>query len=286
MKGFLSLLAFAPLALCAPAPASQAASQKMHVIWKHHKASASKGLYALTGDRSSILGQSCSDGLNSGNFASSPLKLDVDENGFGNLTYGDKEYAVLMSAEHSGGIECTKMYSPDEAHVDCVVPYSGSTADVLPMTAVQTCLPSTEEKPASNLLGKRIHQRGFNEPSERDGEGMSAVAPNVFDKRQQSCYSYRSSFMVGDGNPHQNFYDKQISENINCGAAPSCTAGHSVSKSYNIGFSTSATLDAWLSGGFAVGKSWTTGNSYSCTGGRGDTVCVSSHMTIDSICFG
>jgi len=275
MLGIFPLLAFAPLALSAPAPAAQAASQKMHVIWKHDKTSYSKGLYAVSEDLSTIYGQSCSDELDSGNFAKSALKLDVDDDGFGNLTYGDKTYEVLMSAEHSGGIECTKMYSPDEAHVDCIVPFTDTMSENLPISAADICLPSTADKPATGVLGKNIHRRDFQGVSESDSENMTPVELGVFDKRQQSCYQYRSTFMVGNGNPHQNFYDKQISETINCGAAPGCSVGHSVSKSYNIGFSSSATIDAWLSGGFSVGKSWTTGNSYTCNGGRGDTVCVS-----------
>ncbi|KAJ5601795.1 hypothetical protein N7510_011329 [Penicillium lagena] len=61
---------------------------------------------------------------------------------------------------------------------------------------------------------------------------------------------------------------------MGCGAAPSCTVGETESVSYTIGFSATATVDEWLTGGFDVSVSWTTGNTYSCTGASGDTVCV------------
>lgn len=59
-----------------------------------------------------------------------------------------------------------------------------------------------------------------------------------------------------------------------CGSAPTCSVGALQSKSYTIGWTASANAAAWISGGFAVQQSWTTGLNYGCTGHAYDTVCL------------
>lgn len=79
--------------------------------------------------------------------------------------------------------------------------------------------------------------------------------------------------LVGNGDPHQNYFHKQVTENINCGSAASC----SVSKltSYTISYSVNAGgAVGFITGGFAVSESWTSGESYSCTGTPGEDLCV------------
>ena len=61
---------------------------------------------------------------------------------------------------------------------------------------------------------------------------------------------------------------------MNCGDAPGCSVGQTNSVSYTLGWTATATAWQWLNAGFNVGVSWTTGNSYTCNGNKGDTVCV------------
>jgi len=44
--------------------------------------------------------------------------------------------------------------------------------------------------------------------------------------------------------------------------------------SYTIGWTANLTPVSWISGGFSVSESWSTGNTYSCTGSTGEDVCV------------
>ncbi|KAK7415579.1 hypothetical protein QQZ08_012295 [Neonectria magnoliae] len=67
-------------------------------------------------------------------------------------------------------------------------------------------------------------------------------------------------------------------ENIFWGSSPPCAAGCEQSESYTIGFSVSGDITSWLSGGFDPQKFWETGNSYTCYGAVGDTVCVWYNM--------
>lgn len=52
-----------------------------------------------------------------------------------------------------------------------------------------------------------------------------------------------------------------------------CTVGRQDSKSYSIGWQASAVVP-WLSGGFAVQQSWTTGTSYECSGTKWEIICM------------
>jgi hypothetical protein len=78
--------------------------------------------------------------------------------------------------------------------------------------------------------------------------------------------------LVGDGNPHQNGLHKQVSEPILCSAVAGCSVSELTS--YTIGYTVSGGIAQWISAGFSVEESFTTGNSYTCPGAAGDTVCV------------
>lgn len=65
-----------------------------------------------------------------------------------------------------------------------------------------------------------------------------------------------------------------LQEVVNCGTAQSCSVGNSQSISYTIGWTATLTPVSWISGGFSVSESWSTGNTYTCTGSAGEDVCV------------
>lgn len=59
---------------------------------------------------------------------------------------------------------------------------------------------------------------------------------------------------------------------MNCGLGD-CEVGYTASKSYSVGWEVAGAYQ-WISGGFAVSMSEETGNQYSCSGGREETVCI------------
>ncbi|KAL2842474.1 hypothetical protein BJX68DRAFT_270652 [Aspergillus pseudodeflectus] len=83
-----------------------------------------------------------------------------------------------------------------------------------------------------------------------------------------------STRLVGNGDPHQNYRYAQISQNIACGTAPSFSVGYQKTKSFTTGWPASSANVSWISGGLAVTKTWSSGNSYPCTPGRHETVCI------------
>lgn len=64
----------------------------------------------------------------------------------------------------------------------------------------------------------------------------------------------------------------QVSENLLCAPHEGCSVSHLTS--HTVGWSASAGIAQWITGGFSVEKSVTTGDTYTCNGNPGDEVCV------------
>lgn len=79
---------------------------------------------------------------------------------------------------------------------------------------------------------------------------------------QPSCR--RMTRLAGDGDPHQNYLEKQVTSNIDCNEAKTC----SITKinSHTVGWSVgvSASDGEFITGGFSVSKTKTTGESKTC----------------------
>lgn len=80
---------------------------------------------------------------------------------------------------------------------------------------------------------------------------------------QPSCQT--DTILVGDGDPHQNYFEIQVTSPIDCGAGG---AGCSVTKlnTHTVTWTASASVNIgpWISGGFSVSESITTGESRTC----------------------
>ncbi|KAF1830239.1 hypothetical protein BDW02DRAFT_601861 [Decorospora gaudefroyi] len=95
----------------------------------------------------------------------------------------------------------------------------------------------------------------------------------VADDEPMMCTPIPQTKSVDDGSNTKWTYWKQISYNLHCGSG-SCTVGYQQSESYTITFGATAKLNEWISASLSVARTTTTGNSYSCNGGSGETVCV------------
>ncbi|CEJ95201.1 hypothetical protein VHEMI10696 [[Torrubiella] hemipterigena] len=80
---------------------------------------------------------------------------------------------------------------------------------------------------------------------------------------------------VGDGDPHQAYRYTQVTSTITC--APDEQEGCSISrqdaKYYAVQFSGGISA-LWINAGFAVTQTTATGQTGTCNGGAGDTICV------------
>ncbi|KPM44436.1 hypothetical protein AK830_g2087 [Neonectria ditissima] len=246
MHGLIAVLALA----------ASVAGADVQLVWQHAKTSGQEALGVYDGDK--LVAQSCSSFIKS-----APHSIDfsdVDDRGFGNFTVGEKKYLVHSKAEYSGGPTCTRKYDDKVTVVEC------SGLDWVPSSKVEIdedCHDDEDAKTAFRFLTRR------------------AVIPQGSVKREANpivdppdCNIQEGTFLVGDGNPHQNYFHKQLSEVVSCGNSVSCTVGQSESTSYTIGWSASLTPFSWISGTFSVSETWTTGSTYSCTGAPGEDICV------------
>ncbi|KAH7308430.1 hypothetical protein B0I35DRAFT_491514 [Stachybotrys elegans] len=219
---------------------------------------------AYSHDRSQVVGHSCSTSLTLEN---SVVAFDVDQNGAGSITLDEEEYKVHDDPEISGGVICGRIHNDAETVVNCelVVP---DALDLHPLN--RRNLPECKSMRLANNGGAVLE--GFLRgpeflPSEqliKLSEKTTTVVP------RQCGIQQRDAYRAGNGNPHQNPLNIQLSEPMQCGSRDGCEVNWATSRSITIGWSASATAWQWLNGGFAVDMSIDTGNSYTCPGRAND----------------
>ncbi|KAK4500860.1 hypothetical protein PRZ48_009052 [Zasmidium cellare] len=90
---------------------------------------------------------------------------------------------------------------------------------------------------------------------------------------------FKHTVLVGDGDPHQNYFNIQVTENLDCGqGGTGCSVSHLNSHTLMWSVNPGVIIDEWITGGFAVGESYTTGDTYTCDAAPGQTVCVWSKI--------
>ncbi|TDZ74410.1 hypothetical protein CTRI78_v000745 [Colletotrichum trifolii] len=224
---------------------------------------------AYNNDRSEVVGHSCATSLALG---SSSIAFTVDQNGAGNITVNEEEFKVLDDPEISGGVACGRIHNDAETVVNCELTVP-ATANLLPPNRrnLPECK-SVKRAATGEESGLEAILDGFLRgpeylPSEQPlelSENSTAVAP------RQCGIQQRDAYLIGNGNPHQNPLNIQLSEPMQCGGRDGCEVNWATSRSFSIGWSASATAWQWLNGGFAVEMSIETGNSYTCPGNAND----------------
>ncbi|KAK5657172.1 hypothetical protein OQA88_3229 [Cercophora sp. LCS_1] len=219
--------------------------------------------------KAKIFGHACVSTLTVGSLN---IGYNVDQFGIGELRLGPKTYKVHSDASVSGGITCDTIYDDSELHIDCVAPW---TSDIepseLPADATQACFEDhLTRRAAYGLDGDVSEPLAPRDARETETRHHRRQAGSI---GGSTCNPYKVTRLVGNGNPHQNYHNVQISENLDCKGATQCTVGYQQSKSFSVGW-TSTVGVSWISGGFAVGQSWSTGNSYECTASKNERVCI------------
>ena len=95
-------------------------------------------------------------------------------------------------------------------------------------------------------------------------------------------------FAIGPPKPDDGFHHYQVTDNVGCGSGGSTQDGCSVSKlkSHTFGIETGLGSFGPIGGllQFGVSESWTSGETYTCDAGQGQTVCV--WVNVDYKVFG
>ncbi|KAK0640732.1 hypothetical protein B0T16DRAFT_495584 [Cercophora newfieldiana] len=270
------------LALAGSAPflttANAKGSQELSIEFQYDKATAQSSLAVWNKDRTTLFGHSCSTSLNT--FQDNPISFEVDQDGAGNLTIGSANFLVHEDANISGGVSCNRMYSPSESVVVCAIHVSQE----VPLAQVS-------KRGLAECFSNSVHRLGqviggLKSGPTWAGGALPQEAPLAeynasahldtipLRKRQGACGVWNGiTYRVGDGNPHQNPMNVQLSFPMHCERGE-CWAGHSESSSYGVSWSAGATAFQWINAGFAVEQSIQTGSDYNCKGNPGEVVCV------------
>jgi hypothetical protein len=197
-----------PIAIAAPS----GNVHNVQVMIQQINATSEIDIAVVSKKTSQVLGYACSNTLNSGAFADLPITATLDRNGAGSLSVGDKTYAIHEDPKISGGITCARIYNEAESFTICSMQVPAS----LPFTPIN-----------DGEMGKCFNsgeipslQRAYNSVvAQNEGHAMT----NVTQKESPSprkrdpygiCENYQTTWMVGDGNPHQNYLDTQLSVSI------------------------------------------------------------------------
>lgn len=174
------------------------------VIWRH-ELSTGKTATEVRGADKALLADSCSSKIGALDFS------DVDENGGGSFTVGDKKFAVLSQPE-AGHPVCTRIYNGDIAVVECTgVDYSVPAGTA---TSADDCFKHEANKMAFRSLSTRsgdVQNAGQQSEQPSNQPSMPSFHSRILGTRQTACISNTDVTLVGNGDPHQNFLHKQIS---------------------------------------------------------------------------
>ena len=105
--------------------------------------------------------------------------------------------------DKSGGIICHKRYNGQFARVNCVIPYQGTSQEALDINEDAACFPGE--------VLRMFH--GANSPASTHANTTMAIPPSSKHKRSDCGDPFQSpptTVKVGDGNPHQNWFNKQL----------------------------------------------------------------------------
>ncbi|PNY29396.1 Uncharacterized protein TCAP_00695 [Tolypocladium capitatum] len=228
---------------------------------------------------SKVLASSCSNTLKGGSFAGNAIEVTFDDEANGNITIGSTTYKIHGDAEFSGGIVCNRIYNKKEVFITCDATMPGEVALEHKLNErASDCLKiAKRNNNGPNLADIAQGHADFNTSPmlARDVNITAIEKPKPLPRQMAACMGWGTEWgLIGDGNPHQNSFSKQLSSKMQCGNADSCTVGQSNSLSYTIGYSVTFNFGAFYSGGFSVSETWTTGNNYGCGGHAGETLCL------------
>ncbi|KJZ73726.1 hypothetical protein HIM_06844 [Hirsutella minnesotensis 3608] len=278
-----ALLALAPSITLARVPNFRNQTQVIHIQWHFDKNSHESALSVMDQSRKSILAHSCTKEVQVGGKL---VSVDVDEDAEGHITVDGYKYTIHSKPKHSGGIVCDSLYNSQESFFSCKIDLHLDTQSAaMDLHTVENCFSQPGVGNLRGALKNMVTASGL--LAHRDSPDLFAVTrPEALPKpsndtsfinstihaRQIACGITSSRpVLVGDGNPHQNWLHKQISENMDCGDG-SCSVGYTQSTSYTITATLSAAYE-WFSGGFSVSYSEATGQSYTCNGNPNQRVC-------------
>ncbi|KAF2447402.1 hypothetical protein P171DRAFT_407521 [Karstenula rhodostoma CBS 690.94] len=176
--------------------AASAIATEVTVVWRHEKTTGSTSLSILSAENDAPLAERCGSSLGSLDFTR------VDQHGAGNFTIDGDTFDI--SSKLQDGVSCNRKYNGVIAVTEC----SGIKFEVPEGEAKSADCFADEDAKASFLALK--------------ARAVDATAPTPVEKRltpsstfklrgRQQCHDEKSTVVNGDGDPHQNYFHKQLS---------------------------------------------------------------------------
>ena len=220
MSGLVVALALLPAVFAIPFPPAEQGTRNAHVVLQVNKVTAEAAVEVWNLNKSEVFAQSCSRLLISEPFKSTPVAFSVNDYGAGNLTIGQQTYMIHEKPEISGGIVCGRIVSPDEIIVSCEVAISQSLhrrLQDLKTRDLRNCFPHgpVELTDVMRGLEDAPTERAIPSPQTASSNNTTGLGLTALGKRQGACGVWsQTTFNVGDGNPHQNPLNIQISVSL------------------------------------------------------------------------
>ncbi|KAF7556449.1 hypothetical protein G7Z17_g1443 [Cylindrodendrum hubeiense] len=160
---------------------------EVDVVWRHEKSSGLTSLSVFSSTHGSLISETCGSIIT----ADVPIDFsDLDDDGSGTFTVGRTKYTAHSNPEKSGGPACSKKYNGEVALLQCAgVDWAAKNIST---TAVTGCFQYDD----SDITFAHLEGR---KPAVKRQE------------KRQICHADYGTRLVGDGDPHQNFYHKQLS---------------------------------------------------------------------------
>lgn len=212
VKVFSTVVGLFPFTFAAPSRLNvRDGTQEVHVMIQQVLSTGETDIAVVSLGSSEIFGYSCSNELKSGAFSNLPIAAKVDEKGAGTITVGSTTYKVHEDPETSGGITCARIYTDGESFLNCAVPVP-SSVNLSPVgNQKATCFNSGIVPSLQRAYKSLLAQQPAPEPTANLTRRDVPPSGHVLDERQACGIWSDASQMVGNGNPHQNYFDKQLS---------------------------------------------------------------------------
>ena len=204
MQSFTAF-SLALLSLSSLAAAAATKADEIRVLYRWVEDNNEQGIAAFAND--TLIGASCEAKLDQGSFSIS-FSVDDDPSN-GTISVNGKDYRFGWSADESSPW-CGRAYGGGVVELDCAVPMKGDFKAVTAGPA-ENCF--SRDYAPFDINSKSMALLGFTngvpvESAPAKGEDDSEERSLDLGKRQCSVGGFTT--LVGNGNPHQNYYHSQL----------------------------------------------------------------------------
>lgn len=176
------------------------------VTWESSLNTGKQIIFVADNKGSSLLTYACDSKVT---LAGVPIQVKADETGNGQITIGEKRYAIDFDVEKSGGVVCQARWNDDVAVVECEVPWTAGGLDsvgTLSPNVTATCLDREADNDLAMVNVFTEEELVVFPPVEEEDEEADA---DRLVARQ--CYDQAPVIKKkGNGNPHKWRRHKQV----------------------------------------------------------------------------